>query len=48
MAYSWQGSTGRRILGYSVMAIAIGGLVLLFFGYVIYNYFSGAIISLPL
>ncbi len=46
MAYSWQGSTGRRILGYSVMAIAIGGLVLLFFGYVIFNYFSGTMSTL--
>ncbi len=46
MAYSWQGSTGRRILGYSVMAIAIGGLVILFFGYVIFNYFSGTMSTL--
>ncbi len=46
MAYSWQGSTGRRILGYSVMAIAIGGLVLLFFGYVIFNYFSNTMSTL--
>ena len=46
MAYSWQGSTGRRILGYSVMAIAIGGLVLLSFAYVVFNYFSGAMRTL--
>jgi len=46
MSYSWQGSTGRRILGYSVMAIAIGGLVLLSFAYVVFNYFSGAMRTL--
>jgi len=46
VAYSWQGSTGRRILGYSVMAIAIGGLVLLSFAYVVFNYFSGAMRTL--
>ena len=45
MAYSWP-STGRRILGYSIMGIAIGGLVLLFFGYVIFNYFSGSMRTL--
>jgi hypothetical protein len=42
VAYSWQGSTGRRILGYSVMGIAIAGLIILFFAYVVFNYFSNA------
>ena len=46
MAYSWQGSTGRRILGYSVMAIAIGGLIILFFAYAVFNYFSNAMNTL--
>ena len=46
MSYSWQGSTGRRILGFSVMAIAIGGLIILFFAYVVFNYFSGAMNTL--
>jgi len=46
VAYSWPGSTGRRILGYSVMGIAIAGLVILFFAYVIFNYFSGAMSTL--
>ena len=43
---AWQGPTGRRILGYSVMGIAIAGLVILFFAYVIFNYFSGAMTTL--
>ena len=53
MAYSWPGrggesggGWGRRILGFSVMAIAIGGLVLLFFAYVVFNYFSNAMNTL--
>jgi len=46
MSYSWPGSTGRRILGYSVMAIAIGGLIILSFAYVVFNYFSGAMSTL--
>ena len=46
MAYSWPGSTGRRILGYSVMAIAIGGLIILFFAYVVFNYFSNSMSTL--
>jgi len=46
VAYSWQGSTGRRILGYSVMGIAIAGLVILFFAYVVYNYFSNSMTTL--
>jgi drug/metabolite transporter (DMT)-like permease len=40
------GSTGRRILGYSVMGIAIAGLVILFFAYVIYNYSSNSMSTL--
>jgi len=46
MSYSWPGSTGRRILGFSVMAIAIGGLIILFFAYVVFNYFSNAMNTL--
>ena len=46
MAYLSPGSTGRRILGYSVMAIAIGGLVLLFFAYVVYHTFSNTMSTL--
>ena len=46
MAYLQSGSTGRRILGYSVMGIAIAGLVILFFAYVIFNYFSNSMTTL--
>ena len=46
MAYLQPGSTGRRILGYSVMGIAIAGLVILFFAYVVYNYFSNSMTTL--
>jgi len=46
VAYLQSGSTGRRILGYSVMGIAIAGLVILFFAYVIFNYFSNSMTTL--
>jgi hypothetical protein len=46
MSYLPPGSTGRRILGYSIMGIAIAGLVILFFAYVIYNTFSNTMSTL--
>ena len=54
MAFPWPGGgggsggggEGRRILGYSVMGIAIAGLVILFFAYVIFNYFSNTMSTL--
>jgi hypothetical protein len=46
MSYLQPGSTGRRILGYSIMGIAIAGLVMLFFAYVIFNTFSNTMSTL--
>ena len=46
MSFLQPGSTGRRILGYSIMGIAIAGLVFLFFAYVIYNAFSNTMTTL--
>ena len=46
MAYLSPGSTGRRILGYSIMGIAVAGLVILFFAYVVYNTFSNTMSTL--
>ena len=46
MSYLQPGSTGRRILGYSIMGIAIAGLVILFFAYVIFNAFSNTMSTL--
>jgi len=46
VSYLQPGSTGRRILGYSIMGIAIAGLVILFFAYVIFNAFSNTMSTL--
>jgi len=46
VAYLSPGSTGRRILGYSIMGIAVAGLVILFFAYVVYNTFSNTMSTL--
>jgi len=43
MSYMGGGIDGKRIFGYSVMALTIATFVLLFFGYVVFNYFSNTV-----